>query len=81
MDWSDDFIAKGNNGDDREKNGAIVFLDASLKNELGRINLFNCGIAGLSPEPQVANSEAIRRVTAEVYCEQMELVSGAAAGK
>ena len=74
VDWSEDFIVKGNNGDDKEKNGAIVFLDPSLKNELGRVNLLNCGIAGLGPERQVANAEAVRRMTAEIYCERMELV-------
>ncbi|MEP7227512.1 MAG: hypothetical protein ABI785_09140, partial [Gemmatimonadales bacterium] len=74
VDWSDDFIVKGNSGDEKEKNGAIVFLDPSLKNELGRVNLINCGIAGLGPERQVANAEAVRRMVAELYCERMELV-------
>jgi hypothetical protein len=76
VDWSEDFIVKGNNGEEKEKNGAIVFLDPSLKNELGRVNLFNCGIAGLAPERQVANAETIRKLIAELYCERMELVPG-----
>ena len=69
--WFNDFVVMGNNGDDREKKGGIVFLDLYLK-ELGRINLFNCGIFRLAPAKAVA-TDAIKRVTAELYCERMEL--------
>ncbi|HMH55926.1 MAG TPA: phage tail protein [Gemmatimonadales bacterium] len=69
--WFNDFVVMGNNGDDREKKGGIVFLDPYLK-ELGRINLFNCGIFRLAPAKAVA-TDAIKRVTAELYCERMEL--------
>jgi hypothetical protein len=69
--WFNDFVVMGNNGDDREKRGGIVFLDPYLK-ELGRINLFNCGIFRLAPAKAVA-TDAIKRVTAELYCERMEL--------
>jgi phage tail-like protein len=71
--WFDDFVVKGNNGDDKERNGAIVFLSGDLTKELGRINLLNCGIFRLAPDKLVVISETIRRVTAELYCERMEL--------
>jgi tail tube protein gp19 len=70
-DWFDDFVVKGNNGDEREKNGAIVFLDAARKQELGRIELKNVGIFALR-RPSSAG-EQIARVTAELYVESMEL--------
>jgi hypothetical protein len=73
FDWHDDFVVKGNNGDDKEKNGAIVFLTTDRKNELGRINLFNCGIYRLAPAPQAPGRDAISRLMAELYCERMEL--------
>jgi T4-like virus tail tube protein gp19 len=69
--WFNDFVVMGNNGDDREKKGGIAFLDPYLK-ELGRVNLFNCGIFRLAPTKAVA-TDAIKRVTAELYCERMEL--------
>jgi hypothetical protein len=72
-DWFDDFVVKGNNGDDKERNGAIVFLSADLTKELGRINLLNCGIFRLAPDKLAVSTETIRRVTAELYCEGMEL--------
>ncbi len=70
-DWFDDFVVKGNNGDDREKNGSIVFLDPSLKQELGRIELKNVGIFAL--RRQSSAGEQMARVTAELYVESMEL--------
>lgn len=70
-DWFDDFVVKGNNGDEREKNGAIVFLDAARKQELGRIELKNVGIFAL--RRPLSTGEQIARVIAELYVESMEL--------
>ncbi len=72
--WHDDFVIKGNNGADQERSGSIVYLDSYMKTELGRVNLSNCGIFRLTPEPVVAGAETIRRLVAELYCEKMELV-------
>ena len=69
-DWFDDFVVKGDNADDKEKSGAIVFLDATLKQELGRIELKNVGIFALRRQP---STEQVARVTAELYVESMEL--------
>ena len=71
--WQEEFLLKGNGGDAQEKNGAIVFLDQTLKNELGRINLFNCGLIRLGGERQEAAKESAATVTADLYCEKMEL--------
>ncbi|HEY4648816.1 MAG TPA: hypothetical protein VIG95_06880, partial [Gemmatimonadales bacterium] len=62
----------GNNSNDKERNGSIVYLDPSLKVELGRLNLFNCGIVRLAPVKAQAGRESIQRVQAELYCERME---------
>ena len=72
--WHQDFVLNGRNGDAEEKNGAIVFFDPSLTKELGRINLFNCGIFRLGPGRQGATSgKAVGTVTADLYCERMDL--------
>jgi T4-like virus tail tube protein gp19 len=75
--WLDDFLVKGNNSNDKERNGSIVYLDQTLKGELGRLNLFNCGIIRLAPQKTQAGSESIRRLQAELYCERMEFESKA----
>ena len=71
--WLDDFLVKGNNSNDKERDGSITYLDYSTKTEMGRLNLFGCGIVGLAPQKAQAGSESIRRVQAELYCERMEL--------
>ncbi|HEV7364753.1 MAG TPA: hypothetical protein VGN76_02780 [Gemmatimonadales bacterium] len=72
-DWLNDFLVQGRNGQDKERDGAIVYLSQDLKTELGRINLFSCGIFGLEPVKAEAGSESIRRVAADLYCERMQL--------
>lgn len=74
IDWADDFIVKGNNSPADEKNGTLVLLSANLKTELALISFFNLGICRLSPSTSDAN--AVRRLTAELYCERMELSVG-----
>jgi T4-like virus tail tube protein gp19 len=70
--WFDDFVIKGNCDDSMEKSGAIVFLTPDLKSELARVVLHNVGICALRRPPRIAQSEAPRVVTVELYCERME---------
>lgn len=77
--WQEDFLLKGNGAEAQEKDGAIVFLDQTLKKELGRINLFNCGLIRLGGDRQEAGKENIATVTADLYCERMELAINDAA--
>lgn len=71
--WFDDFVLKGNNGDDKEKSGRIAFLSSDLKTELAEIKLLNVGIYRLDPDPEDPTSaDKIARFTAELYVERME---------
>ena len=80
QDWHEAFVVKGNNGADQERAGAIVYLDAATRAELGRVNLSGCGIYRLTPEAVTAGADAVQRMVAELYCERMELsVKGAGA--
>jgi hypothetical protein len=72
-DWAESFITKGDNGDNAEKNGAIVFLEPNMKDEIGRVALANCGILSLAQTPSSPNMEAIPRFTVELYCERMAM--------
>jgi len=76
MDWFDDFVVRGNNGEGQEKNGALIFLSPNLQSELGRINLFNLGIFRIAPSKADAATDRAQRVTAQLYCERMELQLG-----
>jgi phage tail-like protein len=69
--WHEDFVIKGNNGDDMEKGGTLEFLTPDLKEALFTITLKHMGIFKLAPEKVEAGTEAIRRVKAELYVEDM----------
>jgi hypothetical protein len=71
--WFEDFVIKGNNGQDRERGGSIVFLGPNLRDELGSIDLLNVGIVSLSQDAAEAGADRVASVTVELYVEQMEL--------
>ncbi|MCL5102624.1 MAG: phage tail protein [Armatimonadetes bacterium] len=70
-DWHKDFVIKGENDEGREKHGTLTFLSPNRQDELAQIEFFNLGIFRICPEKAEANSDQIRRVTAELYCERM----------
>jgi len=70
-DWHQSFVIQGNNGDDQEKGGSLTYLTPDLKTELFTITFDHLGIFKLTPEKVEAGSENIRRVKAELYCENM----------
>jgi tail tube protein gp19 len=72
LDWFEDFVIKGNSTEDKEKSGTLTFLAPNNKDELGSIALKNMGIFRLSEDPATSNTEKIHRLTAELYCENME---------
>ena len=76
LDWFEDFVIRGNNGEKGEKNGALILLSPNRQSEVARINFFNLGIFKITPEKAEANSDAIKRINAELYCERMEFKIG-----
>jgi phage tail-like protein len=86
-DWLEDFVIKGNNTEDKEKNGSLEYLSPNLGTVLFSLTFRHLGIFKLSEEKAEAGSEAVRRVRAEMYCEEIVFsppagtVAGAAEGK
>ena len=78
-DWHDSFVIKGENGDDKEKKGSLTYLTPDLKTELFTISFDHLGIFKLTPEKVEAGSENVRRVKAEMYCEQITFKEGSGA--
>ena len=68
-DWLDDFVVRGNNGQDREKVGVLEYLTPDMKSTLLSLNLFGLGIFRAAPEAVSGPSEQIRRTTVAMYCE------------
>lgn len=71
-DWYEDFVIKGNCGEDREKSGTLELLTPDLKTALARVTFANLGIFRLAPEPP-KDPNQIEQVTADLYCQQMSL--------
>jgi T4-like virus tail tube protein gp19 len=71
--WHEEFVVKGHNDEGNERSGALVLLDATLKEELGRVALAGLGIYRLAREKTEASADTVARVVAELYCERMEL--------
>ena len=74
--WADffnDFVVNGNNGQDKERNGKLTFLEGNLKDALGEIDFFNLGIFKLTDFGPSVPGNATPRMVAELYCERMEM--------
>ncbi|MDP1770401.1 MAG: twin-arginine translocation signal domain-containing protein [Nitrospirota bacterium] len=74
--WFEDFVVKGNNGQDRERPGVLELLAPDLKEVLLTVNFSNLGIFGFTPDKQMVGGDAIRRVKVEMYCERLTLAQG-----
>jgi len=70
--WFEEFVVKGNCGQDQEKSGSLAYLTPDLKTELFKVTFSNLGIFKLAEEHVEAGQEGIRRVKAEMYVEQMQ---------
>ena len=79
--WVDDFLVAGNDAQDREKSGTLELLAQDLTTKLFTLHFSGLGIYRLHRVKQPAGSEAIPRVTASLYCEQLRLTVGAAQPK
>ena len=69
--WHEDFVIGGNNSDKNEKNGRLDWLTPDGRFSLGTVEFRNLGIFKLTPDKLESGSDGIRRVKAEMYCEDM----------
>jgi hypothetical protein len=74
--WFEDFVVKGNNSQDRERQGVLELLAPDLKEVLLTVNFSNLGIFSFAPDKQMALEDGIRRVKVEMYCERFTLAQG-----
>jgi hypothetical protein len=70
--WHEDFVIKGNCGEDRERGGTLEYLTPDLKEVLFTLNFYHLGIFKITPDKAEAGAEAVRRVKVEMYCEDIK---------
>jgi len=76
-DWHQDFVINGNNGRDKQKNGTLEILSPNLQDVIFRLTLNHLGIFRLRDDVHQASGN-IRRVRAELFCEEMYFDASAA---
>ena len=74
--WHEDFVIKGNNGQEQEKNGALNFLSPTLQESFFTLSFGHLGIFKLAPETAQTTGDTIRRLKAEMYCEEIKFDYG-----
>jgi hypothetical protein len=67
--WHEDFVLKGNNGQDRERQGVLEYLSPDFKTVLLALNFFNLGIFKVAPDAAAGPQDTLRRSRVEMYCE------------
>jgi hypothetical protein len=78
-DWHEDFVIKGNCTEDNEKGGTLEYLASDLKTVLFTLTFKNLGVFKVAPDKMEAGAEGVRRIKAEMYCEDVRFsYSGAA---
>lgn len=70
--WHEDFVIKGFNGEDKEKGGTLEYLTPDLQESLFTITFLNAGIFKLDLEKVETGTDAIRRLKAELYVQDMK---------
>jgi len=78
--WEDDFVIKGNNGDDKERSGSLIFFDTQDV-ELMRLAFDHVGIFKMTPEHGSAAGDCklcpdIASIKVELYSENVSLKFG-----
>lgn len=69
--WHEDFVIKGNNGQEEERFGTLNFLSPNLKDSLFTLGFGHLGIFKLGEAPG-NGPDQVRRLRAEMYCEEMK---------
>lgn len=68
--WLEDFVIKGNNTAQGERNGQLTYL-ATDGSSLFSLDLLSLGIFRLAPNEVDAGQTMPRQMTAELYCDEM----------
>lgn len=75
--WFDDFVLKGNAGDERERSGFLELLPSDMQAVLLRVNFIHLGIFSFAPVSVDSAAGRLASVKVEMYCEQMSIAPAA----
>jgi hypothetical protein len=69
--WHEDFVVKGNCGEEKEKSGTLEYLTPNHQDVLFKLTFSHLGIFSLEEERTVPGWESIHRVKAQLYVDEM----------
>ena len=75
--WHEDFVVKGNSGDDKERSGKLELLSPTLQ-PLFTLTLKGLGIYRLTRAPAevtATGAEGIAKMTARMYCQDLAIAA------
>jgi len=72
-DWHHQMVIDGKCGEENEKTGTLEYLAADTTTVLVRCHFAHLGIFKVTPDKVEAGGEGVRRVKAEMYCEEMKV--------
>jgi len=70
--WHENFVIKGNNGEDQEKGGTLEYLTPNLQEVLFTLSFYHLGVFKVTPDKVEASAEPIRRLKVDMYCEDIK---------
>jgi hypothetical protein len=77
--WHEDFVIRGNSGENNEKSGTLELLAPNLQEVLFTVGFRGLGIFKLSRVDSGTTIETIPRLQASMYCEEMTFTVGSGA--
>ena len=74
VDWHRTFVIDGKSSDAEEKSGSIALLDPARSDALLKLDLTGVGIFALERTAAAGGTDAISRLTARMYCEELRVI-------
>jgi hypothetical protein len=71
--WHEDFVVKGNCGEDMHTTAELVYYNQAFTKELVRVTMKDIGIFNLTADAEEDHKDAIKRVKAEMYMQTLEI--------
>ena len=71
--YHEDFVVKGNCGEDAHTTAELVYYDQAFAKELVRVTMKDMGIFNLTADAEEDHKDAIKRVKVEMYMQTLEI--------
>lgn len=71
--WHEDFVIRGNCGEDQETSAELLYLSQDFSKEICRVTMYNVGIFNITANPIKDHQDGIWRSKVECYMERCDI--------